>query len=179
MTAWRNVTLDNKGKIRIPEHDIQSTFIGWCEANEHVYPALRWIHAIPNGAKLPYYKDNNDERRCKQAAYLKAEGLKSGILDVHLPVARGGYHSIYIEFKAGNNDLTDTQRQFWEFAVREGNYCCLCKSFEDAKSEIVAYLEDFTERTCRVCGCTDVAPCEDGCYWVYGDLCSSCSRREE
>lgn len=28
---------------------------------------------------------------------------------------------------------------------------------------------------CRVCGCTEHTPCEDGCWWVEADLCSSCA----
>lgn len=28
--------------------------------------------------------------------------------------------------------------------------------------------------TCRVCGCTNETPCEDGCWWIEPDLCSSC-----
>jgi len=33
---------------------------------------------------------------------------------------------------------------------------------------------------CRVCGCTDLAGCPEGCWWVEdpqgaGDLCSSCA----
>lgn len=33
--------------------------------------------------------------------------------------------------------------------------------------------------TCRVCGCTEDEPCENGCWWVedpegIGDLCSNC-----
>lgn len=31
-----------------------------------------------------------------------------------------------------------------------------------------------TERTCRVCGCTDSNACEGGCCWVEEDLCSQC-----
>lgn len=27
---------------------------------------------------------------------------------------------------------------------------------------------------CRGCGCTDVAACDEGCWWVEADLCSSC-----
>ena len=27
---------------------------------------------------------------------------------------------------------------------------------------------------CRVCGCSNEDPCEDGCYWVEEDLCSAC-----
>ena len=32
---------------------------------------------------------------------------------------------------------------------------------------------------CRVCGCTDEAACEGGCFWIEdpegGDLCSNCA----
>lgn len=27
---------------------------------------------------------------------------------------------------------------------------------------------------CRVCGCWELAACEDGCWWVEDDLCSAC-----
>ena len=30
------------------------------------------------------------------------------------------------------------------------------------------------ERTCRKCGCTEDAACEEGCSWVEEDLCSQC-----
>lgn len=36
---------------------------------------------------------------------------------------------------------------------------------------------DFDVAACRLCGCTEDAPCEGGCMWVYdpdGDLCSRC-----
>jgi hypothetical protein len=39
--------------------------------------------------------------------------------------------------------------------------------------------EGLDEPACRVCGCTDEAACEGGCWWVpdpylEGDLCSAC-----
>jgi hypothetical protein len=30
---------------------------------------------------------------------------------------------------------------------------------------------------CRVCGCTDRAGCQAGCWWVSADLCSECKAR--
>ena len=29
-------------------------------------------------------------------------------------------------------------------------------------------------RTCRVCGCSDLNACPEGCYWVEPGLCSQC-----
>lgn len=31
---------------------------------------------------------------------------------------------------------------------------------------------------CRECGCTEHHACEDGCYWVEPDLCSSCADKK-
>lgn len=31
---------------------------------------------------------------------------------------------------------------------------------------------------CRVCGCTDLYGCPEGCWWVEPDLCSSCAGAE-
>ena len=36
-----------------------------------------------------------------------------------------------------------------------------------------------TRRQCRECGCTEFAPCIDGCCWVEEDLCSSCAYIED
>lgn len=34
-------------------------------------------------------------------------------------------------------------------------------------------------RACRVCGCTDDHACPGGCWWVEGDLCSTCAAKQE
>lgn len=46
------------------------------------------------------------------------EGLRKGVLDIHLPVACGGCHGLFIEFKAGRNHLT----------VEQENECYLLES---------------------------------------------------
>jgi len=33
----------------------------------------------------------------------------------------------------------------------------------------------FTERRCRICGCTELQACPGGCSWIDKDLCSSCA----
>ncbi len=35
------------------------------------------------------------------------------------------------------------------------------------------------EPMCRVCGCTDLHGCPEGCWWVEEDLCSSCTQPKE
>lgn len=38
--------------------------------------------------------------------------------------------------------------------------------------------EKLWPRRCRECGCTDLRACDGGCWWVEGDLCSSCNKAE-
>lgn len=32
---------------------------------------------------------------------------------------------------------------------------------------------------CRVCGCTEEDPCDEGCWWIEPDLCSACGAKLE
>jgi hypothetical protein len=41
-------------------------------------------------------------------------------LDIHLPIPRGGCAGLFIEFKAGNNDLTPEQREEAEQLAKDG-----------------------------------------------------------
>lgn len=81
------------------EHEHQSLLVSWVLSSTGKYPELHWFHAIPNGAKLPYTKTSSGKRFSKEAARLKAEGLRSGIPDTCLPVPCGGFHDLYIEIK--------------------------------------------------------------------------------
>ena len=80
-------------------------------------PCLQLLHAIPNGGK----------RDARTAAKLKATGVKSGVYDVFLPVARCGFHGLYVEMKKEserrkkNGGLRDEQIGFGH-AVREQGY---------------------------------------------------------
>lgn len=44
-----------------------------------------------------------------------------------------------------------------------------------------SYETEFPVASCRLCSCTEDAPCMKGCVWVFdpgfGDLCSSCMTR--
>lgn len=75
---------------RVPtEDEEQIALFRWAAMMEWKYPQLRRLYHIPNGGK----------RTKAEAGIFKAMGVKSGVPDVHLPVARGGYHGLYIEMK--------------------------------------------------------------------------------
>ena len=86
-----------------------------------VHPLL---YAIPNGARTSI----------NVAKKLKAEGLKKGVPDLCLPVARLGYHSLYIEMKRLKpRGSTQPHQKAWLKALaREGHMVYICWGAEAA-----------------------------------------------
>lgn len=128
------------------EHNEQAALFQWAEWNRNTYPDLDLLFAIPNGAKLPYTKKLNKrtgkmERVSIQANILKAEGLKSGVPDICLPVSRGDYNGLFIELKFGNNKATENQ-EWWIKQLTHHGYCAtVVYGWEQAAQFILSYLE--------------------------------------
>jgi len=89
------------------------------------------VYAVPNGGK----------RNSIVAAKLKAEGVLSGIPDIHIPIARNGFHGLYIEMKAGNNRPTKNQLSVIDKLRSEGYQCEVCYSFDDFRMVVNDYLK--------------------------------------
>lgn len=71
---------------------------------------------------------------------MKQAGLKSGVPDVCLPTAHGGYIGLYIEMKVKPNKPTENQKQ-WLRALREaGHFTAVAYTWEEAKNLIEKYL---------------------------------------
>ena len=119
------------------EHDEQVKLFQWARMSEGRWPELALLFAIPNGGK----------RHIAVARKLKAEGVKAGVPDICLPVARGPWHALYIELKHKDNKATEGQN-WWVWALaNEGNRAEVAYEFEGAKALIEEYLGDTTK--CR------------------------------
>jgi hypothetical protein len=104
----------------------------WAAYSEAAHPELRLMYHIPNGGK----------RNITTAKRLKAEGVKAGVPDVHLPVPRGKYHGLYIELKKQKGNITTENQDSWLAALSEQGYCTtVCKGWEAATKVILEYLE--------------------------------------
>lgn len=114
------------------EHEQQRALFAWVddEATIRRYPELGLYFAIPNGG----------HRSPAVAAKLKAEGVRAGVLDTHLPVARGEYHSLWIELKSPSGSVSPAQRDWIASLTRQGNRVVICTSWEAARDEILSYL---------------------------------------
>jgi hypothetical protein len=91
------------------------------------------IH-IPNGG---YRKNKFEGWRLKQ------QGVRAGVSDLNLPVARSGFFGLWIEFKAAPpNDAPPTEAQLdWLERMRaEGYRAELCLGVEAALAVLTDYL---------------------------------------
>jgi len=72
------------------EHEHQVRVVQWARRSVNIHPELRLLYSIPNGGRRP----------ASVARIMSLEGVNAGIPDLCLPIARNGYHALYIEMKS-------------------------------------------------------------------------------
>ena len=123
----------NNGLPVPKESEEQQTLFEWVRLQSGKYPELRLLYHIPNGGS----------RNKAEAGRLQAEGVKAGVPDLCLPVARGGYHGLYIELKRKRGGVaSDLQLAWMENLMKQGYCVALCKGWEAAAEMIMNYLQE-------------------------------------
>lgn len=123
-----------RAKPRDLEHQEQSLLFQWAELATGRVPELKLLFAIPN------FAGRLGKATARHGARLKAEGRKKGVPDVFLPVARGPYHGIFLELKAGDGKPSAEQKA-WLTALREEGYRAeVAVGWEAAAAAIEQYL---------------------------------------
>jgi len=112
------------------EHQEQCAVIQWAELSESRWPELALLYAVPNGG----------HRHARTAGRLRAEGVKPGVPDLCLPVARCGAHGLYIEMKAPGGRERTVQKWWRQRLVEQGYQSCVCISAGPAIETLTLYL---------------------------------------
>lgn len=121
----------------LTESQEQQLLFEWAALSAGKWPELALMYHIPNGGS----------RSKAEAGRFKAEGVKAGVPDICLPVARGGYHGLYMELKRVKGGRVSPAQQGWIAALRDqGYYACVCKGWDDAAHVIKKYLKNKTEK---------------------------------
>lgn len=109
----------------------QRAVFEWAERMSGRWPELKLMYHIPNEGK----------RSRITGARMKAEGMRGGVPDICLPVARGGHHGLYIEMKrVKNSRVTKEQLEWIEDLVAQGYVAAVCRGCDEAISLITRYL---------------------------------------
>lgn len=123
------------------EHSHQVALMAWSSLPmvREEFPELRWFHAIPNGGS----RGDTDISRRIEGGKMKAEGVKTGVSDMMLPVKRGDWSGLYIELKrlpGAGVGPSQEQTEFIEFVRGQGYAACVCYGWIEARDVLIAYL---------------------------------------
>jgi hypothetical protein len=90
-----------------------------------------YLYAIPNGGA----------RRPVEAAILKGEGVRAGMLDLCLAFPAHGHHGLYIEMKRRKGGVTSPKQREWASRLTCVGYRAeVCAGYEAARAVILNYL---------------------------------------
>lgn len=142
----------------------QILLFNWAESVKWFVPELKLMYHVPNEGK----------RQQGTGAILKAAGMKKGVPDIVLPVARQGYHGLYIELKFGDGKPTKEQKVFLEKLQEEGYRAAVAYGFEEAREIIRHYLR--RGNTFDLVNCENAAKIYDKCEGYRFDWtpCKTC-----
>lgn len=116
----------------------QIALMGWAARAifHQKFPELCMLHAVPNGG----------QRDAVVGAKLKATGVRAGVPDLFLDVARHGMHGLRIEMKRSRinggrpSDLSEAQKVWRDRYFECGYGWALALGWKEARDILVAYL---------------------------------------
>lgn len=112
------------------EHTEQCALMHWAALQTGRWPELELLFHVPNGSA----------RDSITGAQLKAAGVKAGVPDLCLPVARQGWHGLFIELKVGRNRPQERQVGWLDRLTAEGYLAVACWGWDEARETLEAYL---------------------------------------
>lgn len=112
------------------ECDEQMYLFNWVAFARNTIPEIDLLFHVPNGG-------SRDKR---EAARLKAQGVRAGVPDLCLPVPSGEYHGLFIELKVGKNKTSKEQEEWLGKLAGQGYKTAVCYGWEAAMHEILTYL---------------------------------------
>ena len=116
----------------LSEHAEQVALMQWTADMATIWPEIQLLFAVCNGARTSI----------GTARKLVASGLKKGVPDLFLPVARAGYHGLFIEMKAMRRGAKLSPEQAsWRNWLRDQGYAHeVCHGALAAAAVLTGYL---------------------------------------
>jgi hypothetical protein len=108
----------------------QAKVILWANQNRARLPDLRWLFHTPNGGM----------RDKRVAGQMVALGVKRGVPDLLMPVARDAYVGLAAEMKTDEGRLTKDQVEWLDHFERQGWLTAVWRSADQAIADLEEYL---------------------------------------
>lgn len=116
---------------KMTEAQEQIAVIKWTQQSSirNLFPDLKLLFHVPN--------ENKDVKQVKIA---KALGVKKGVPDLFLPVARGDYHGLAIEMKAETGRPSEAQKWWVRELANQGWKAMVCHGHDEAIAVLTWYM---------------------------------------
>jgi len=91
-----------------------------------------------------FHVPNGGNRNPREAARLKRQGVRPGVSDYMLPVARGAYHGLWIEMKPpapASFSVSKAQRDWIKQMLDQGYYASISVGWVAASRLIEEYMQ--------------------------------------
>jgi len=113
------------------EFDEQVSIFEWAEVKQAEIPELQLLNSSLNGVRLSI----------GAAMKAKRAGMKAGFPDIFLPVARNGFHGLFIELKKIGGQKASVDQHIWlGWLTDQGYDCYVCYGAGPAIFTITSYL---------------------------------------
>lgn len=112
------------------EHQEAVALMELVRSHEGDHPELALFHAIPNGG----------DRHKATSGKMRAEGVRAGVPDYALPVARDGHHGLYIELKKLDGYASREQKDWIQRLRDQGYRAEVARGCGQAWGIVCAYL---------------------------------------
>jgi hypothetical protein len=124
--------------LKYAEHAEQVALIQWAVLAQ--LPSADDVETGSSVASLLFAVPNGGRRNLREAARLKMEGVKAGVWDLFLPLARRGRHGLWLELKSPKGVMSPEQRRWGAAMTSAGYETVVCRSFDQARAAIESYL---------------------------------------
>lgn len=117
----------------------------WLSGEARTRPIFGLAFHVPNGDS----RGDTELSRSIAGGRLKGQGVKSGVPDVAFPVARRGYHGLFIEMKRPGlrpkgpkspRGTSDKQDRWIAALMAQGNCVAICYEWTEARDVFLWYL---------------------------------------
>jgi hypothetical protein len=116
-------------KRRNPEQQQSDAFV---QRIRQYYPDVHELmYHVPNESRTAYHEDS---------------GVKSGVPDFCIPIARGGFHALYIEMKSPkrrnhkDGGLSEAQAKYFPKLHAAGCRVEIAYTWQEAEAVVVEYM---------------------------------------
>ncbi len=114
--------------------------------SEHQRAVIRWSQQPKIRTKWPelallFHVKNETAEGAKRVASDKAMGVKKGVPDLCLPVARGPYHGMWLEMKNERGRVSDAQKWWIKKLGEQQYFAVVCYGWQEAVKVLEWYLD--------------------------------------